>query len=149
WETLQCAIATCHTLGGEPDGISWAWLTDLLNTPSWQTITSQEWRAAAANSDVLELVVTVLFLGLALVGLKVLPLYQTVWVLPALVIPLLQPSEVHALMSMPRFVLVLFPLFIVLAKLLRPPWIRLPWLIGSTTLLVLLTAQFALWYWVS
>ena len=39
------------------------------------------------------------------------------WVLPGLVIPLLQPSEVHALMSMPRFVLVLFPLFIVLGAL--------------------------------
>jgi hypothetical protein len=70
-------------------------------------------------------------------------------VLPALVIPLLQPSEVHALMSMPRFVLVLFPLFIVLAKLLRPRVLRIPWFVVSTTLLVLLTVQFALWYWVS
>ncbi len=61
-----------------------------------------------------------LFLFLALVGLKVLPLYLTAWVLPGLLIPLLQPSEVHALMSMPRFVLVLFPLFIVLGKLIRP-----------------------------
>jgi hypothetical protein len=50
---------------------------------------------------------------------------------------------------MPRFVLVLFPLFIVLAKLLRPRLLRIPWFIVSTTLLVLLTIQFALWYWVS
>ncbi|MCD6028799.1 MAG: hypothetical protein K0S78_973 [Thermomicrobiales bacterium] len=149
WETLQCAAFTCHTLGGEPDGISWGWLTTLVNDPSWATITSTEWRVSVANSDVLELVVTVLFLVLALLGLRLLPLYQTVWVLPALVIPLLQPSEVHALMSMPRFVLVLFPLFIVLAKLLRPRLLRIPWFIVSTTLLVLLTIQFALWYWVS
>jgi hypothetical protein len=149
WETLRCAVFTCHTLGGEPDGISWGWLTTLVNDPSWATITSTEWRVAVANSDVLELVVTVLFLFLALVGLKLLPLYQTIWVLPALVIPLLQPSEVHALMSMPRFVLVLFPLFIVLAKLLRPRVLRIPWFVVSTTLLVLLTVQFALWYWVS
>jgi hypothetical protein len=149
WETLQCAAFTCHTLGGEPDGISRGWLTTLVNDPSWATITSTEWRVSVANSDVLELVVTVLFLVLALLGLRLLPLYQTVWVLPALVIPLLQPSEVHALMSMPRFVLVLFPLFIVLAKLLRPRLLRIPWFIVSTTLLVLLTIQFALWYWVS
>ncbi len=149
WETLQCAIATCHTLGGEPDGISWGWLTTLVNDPSWATITSTEWRVSVANSDVLELAATVLFLFLALVGLKLLPLYQTVWVLPALLIPLLQPSEVHALMSMPRFVLVLFPLFIVLAKLLPPRLLRIPWFVVSTTLLVLLTVQFALWYWVS
>ena len=63
---------------------------------------------------------TVLFLGLAVIGLKLLPVYQTLWILPGLLIPLLQPSEVHALMSMPRFVLVLFPLFIVLGTLLQP-----------------------------
>ena len=79
---------------------------------------------------------TVLFLVLALVGLKVLPFYLTVWVLPGLLIPLLQPSEVHALMSMPRFVLVLFPLFIVLGKLIQPTVIRIPWYIVSVTLLV-------------
>ncbi len=149
WETLRCAMSTCHTLGGEPDGVSWGWLTTLVNDPSWATITSNDWRVSVANSDVLELAVTVLFLILALLGLKLLPLYQTVWVLPALIIPLLQPSEVHALMSMPRFVLVLFPLFIILARLLRPRALRIPWFIVSTTLLVLLSVQFALWYWVS
>jgi hypothetical protein len=66
-----------------------------------------------------------------------------------MIIPLLQPSEVHALMSMPRFVVVLFPLFVVLARLVQPIWIRIPWYVVSVTLLVLLTAQFALWYWVS
>jgi hypothetical protein len=149
WETLRCAAVTCHTLGGEPDGISWNWWGELWQHPTWATITSTQWRNDFANSDVLELVVTVLFLALALVGLKVLPFYLTVWVLPGLLIPLLQPSEVHALMSMPRFVLVLFPLFIVLGKLIQPEVIRIPWYIVSATLLVLLTAQFALWYWVS
>ena len=149
WETLRCAVMTCHTLGGEPDGISWTWWQDLWQNPSWATLTSMEWRNSFANSDVLELVVTVLFLFLALIGLKVLPLYLTVWVLPGLLIPLLQPSEVHALMSMPRFVLVLFPLFIVLGKLIQPRVIQIPWLIVSVSLLVVLTAQFALWYWVS
>jgi hypothetical protein len=149
WETLRCAISTCHRLGGEPDGASWGWLTTIVHHPSWATLTSQPWRLDVANSDVLELVVTLLFLALAVIGLKVLPFYQTVWILPGLIIPLLQPSEVHALMSMPRFVLVLFPLFIVLGKLVRPMWIRVPAVVVSVTLLVLLTAQFALWYWVS
>lgn len=149
WETLQCAISTCHTLGGEPDGISWAWWHSLTANPTWATLTSTEWRASVANSDVLELAVTILALGLALIGLRVLPLYYSAWVFPGLLIPLLQPSEVHALMSMPRFVLVLFPLFVVLAMLLRPGWIRIPAIIVSVTLLVVLTTQFALWYWVS
>ncbi len=149
WETLQCAINTCHTLGGEPDGVSWGWVSDFARSPTWATLTSTEWRVAVANSDVLELVVTVLFLVLTLFGLRLLPWYQTAWVIPGMLIPLLQPSEVHALMSMPRFVLVLFPLFIVLGMLLRPRWIRIPAAVFSVTLLVLLTTQFALWYWVS
>ena len=106
-------------------------------------------RKSARQHVVFFLVVTVLFLLLVLVGLKVLPFYLTVWVLPGLLIPLLQPSQVHALMSMPRFVLVLFPLFIVLGKLIQPTAIRIPWYIVSVLLLVVLTAQFALWYWVS
>jgi hypothetical protein len=149
WETMRCAVFSCFRLGGEPDGVSFGWLTDLLHHPSWATITDQRWRVDVANSDVLELIVTVLFLALALIGLKVLRPYQAIWVLPALIIPLLQPSQVHALMSMPRFVLVLFPLYIVLAMLLRPRWLRIPWFIVSATLLVLFTVQFALWYWVS
>jgi hypothetical protein len=149
WETLNCAVNTCFRLGGEPDGVSFGWWQQMVQNPSWETITSQDWRSAVANSDVLELVVTVLFLALAVIGLKFLPVYQTVWVLPGLLIPLLQPSEVHALMSMPRFVLVLFPLFIVLGWLVRPRPIAIPWYAVSVTLLVLLTAQFALWYWVS
>ena len=79
WETLRCAVATCHLLGGEPDGVSWRWWTDLWRTrpgpPSPARLAP-----GVANSDVLELVVTVLFLVLAVVGLKMLPLYQTVWV---------------------------------------------------------------------
>jgi Gpi18-like mannosyltransferase len=156
-ETLRCAIFTCYknaipvqfAAQGEPDGISFTWWNHLWQNPTWSTITSTQWRNDFANSDVLELVVTVLFLVLALVGLKVLPFYLTVWVLPGLLIHLLLPSEVQALLSMPRFVLVLFPLFIVLGKLIQPTVIRIPWYIISVTLLVLLTAQFTLWYWVS
>ena len=59
---------------------------------------------------------------------------MTAWVLPGLLIPLLQPSQVHALMSMPRFVLVLFPLFIVLARLLRPGWLHIPAVIISVAI---------------
>jgi hypothetical protein len=52
-------------------------------------------------------------------------------------------------MSMPRFVLVLFPLFTVLGTLCQPRLIRIPAVIISVLLLMALTTQFALWYWVS
>ena len=77
--------------GREPDGISWTWWTDLWQNPTWATLTSTEWRNDVANSDVLEVVVTVLFLVLALVGLKVLPFYLTIWALPGLLIPCNRP----------------------------------------------------------
>lgn len=102
-----------------------------------------------ADSDTLELVTTALFLVLAVIGLWKLPLYQSAYLIPGLLIPLFQPSTVHALMSMPRFGLTLFPLFIVIAILTRPRWLAIPLLILSTLLLIALTAQFALWYWVS
>jgi hypothetical protein len=65
------------------------------------------------------------------------------------VIPILQPSTVHPLMSMPRFGLTLFPIFVVLAWLFRPRLLSVPVAVISAVLLVLLTVQFANWYWVS
>ncbi len=154
-------------------GASWAWLRELITNPSLYLVSESHWlrsmsdqgvmvsctagtspdcqhfRQIAADSDVLELVMTIGFIALAIVGLKVLPLYQSAYLIPGLVIPLFSPSTVHPLMSMPRFGLTLFPLFIVIAILLRWRWLRLPVLAFSTLLLVVLTAQFANWYWVS
>ena len=52
-------------------------------------------------------------------------------------------------MSIPRFGLVLFPLFIVMAILFRKRVVYLPLALVSTFLLILLTVQFSTWYWVS
>src|SRR5581483_2096891 len=147
WQTLHCAIWSCFDLGGEPDGATWGWLRAFLHNPA--VATTNAWRIDVANSDTLELVVTVLFLALAVLGLRLLPAWQSGYVLPGLLIPLFSPSSVHALMSMPRFVLPLFPLFTVLAILLRSPKLAVPAAIVSSILLALLSIQFALWYWVS
>ena len=45
--------------------------------------------------------------------------------------------------------MVLFPLFVVLAVLFQRRRVAIPALAFSGLLLVLLTAQFAQWYWVS
>jgi hypothetical protein len=151
WETLRCAVETCHRLNGGAitDGADWSWLQTLRDNPGLDTLRDHEWRLAVADSDTLELVTTALFLVLAAIGLWQLPLYQSAYLIPGLMIPLFQPSTVHALMSMPRFGLTLFPLFIVIAILTRPRWLAIPLLVVSTLLLIALTAQFALWYWVS
>lgn len=147
WQTLRCAFESCFALGGEPDGARLDWLRQFFASPG--AIADPGWRMSAANSDVLELVCTLLFIALALWGLRVLPAWQSAYAIPALVIPLFSPSQVHALMSMPRFILPLFPLFIVLGMVVPPGWpTRLSLAVG-TTLLVLFTLQFAQWYWVS
>ncbi|HEV2107854.1 MAG TPA: mannosyltransferase family protein [Thermomicrobiales bacterium] len=151
WQTLKTGFTgdRCFENPYINCGAEWGWLGDLVRHPTWSTLTSADFRYAVAESDTLELVATLLFLGLALIGLRRLPLYYSALVWPALLIPLYGPSLRHALMSMPRFGLVLFPLFVMMAILLsRPRWLT-PVLIVSTILLILFTAQFAQWYWVS
>jgi hypothetical protein len=157
WRTMECAVSGCEltlTQYGQTrpwpvDGADWSWLDRLLDNPSWTLISSASFRETFANSDTLELVSTVAFLILAVFGLRLLPLYQSAYLIPGLVIPLFSPSTVHPLMSMPRFGLTLFPLFVVIALLLRWRWLRLPFFAASTALLILLTMQFSNWYWVS
>jgi hypothetical protein len=152
WETMRYAFSQSPE-GAKirvRDGADWSWLRTLREDFTWTTIASQEWRDHVANSDTLELVCTLLFIGLALIGLWKLPLYMSVYLLPGLIVPLFQPSSVHVLMSMPRFGLTLFPLFVVIGILLAGRnWIARPLAILSTAMLVLLTIQFSTWYWVS
>lgn len=157
WETLRCAIADCTgPVGHEyiPDnfaviGADWTWVRELIDDPSWSHISSYEFRDLFAQSDTVELVSLLLFLGLAIIGLRILPLYQTAYLLPPLLFPLFQPGAVHPLMSIPRFGIVLFPLFVVLAILLQRRGPLITYSVISGALLVLFTIQFTHWYWVS
>jgi Mannosyltransferase (PIG-V) len=160
-ETFNCAVNGCQiwltqygkrslktidTRSGQTD---WSWISDAIHHPHWSYITSQAFRLKVANSDSLELISTILFLVLAVLGLKLLPLYQSAYLIPGLVIPLFSPSTVHVLMSMPRFGLTLFPIFVVIALLVKDRRLGIPLALASTCLLVIFTIQFAQWYWVS
>lgn len=139
WETIRSAWTTAD----------WGWVSDLAGDPSWTTLTSSAFRTRVADSDTFELVFTALFFAVALIGLRVLPLYHSAFVWPALLIPLFGPSPVHPLFSYPRFGLVLFPLFVVFALVFRDRRVSVPVLVVSLVLLVVFTAQFAQGYWVS
>ena len=86
-----------------------------------------------------------------LVGvLRTLPLAYGVYVIAALALPLSDPVSYQPLMSLPRFLLVLFPLSMWLgAWLAERPRARKPLLALSATLMVLFVAQFATWHWVA
>ncbi|HET9660507.1 MAG TPA: hypothetical protein VFP05_09245, partial [Thermomicrobiales bacterium] len=157
WHTFDCALGGCtmevHQYGTvtpfQAHAVDTSWIRQLFDNPSWSLVTSNAWRKTAANSDVLELVSTIFFVILIVIGFKVLPLYQSLYLVPGILIPLFQPSSVHPLMSIPRFGLVLFPLFIVMAIVFRKRWVYRPLAAASVVLLVLLTVQFSTWYWVS
>ena len=90
------------------------------------------------------------FALIALVGtFRRLPLAYGVYALAALALPLSFPVEPQPLMSLPRFLCVLFPLFMWLAAWAHSRRATTPVLGVSTALLVVLTAQFATWQWVA
>jgi hypothetical protein len=87
----------------------------------------------------------------AIVGVvRRLPLAYGAYVLAALALPLSYPVSSEPLMSLPRFLLVLFPLVIWFAAWLSEhPRVQRPALVFSASLLVLFVAQFSTWHWVA
>jgi mannosyltransferase PIG-V len=79
-----------------------------------------------------------------------LPLAYGAYVLAALALPLSYPVTAQPLMSLPRFLLVLFPLGIWLAAwLAERPSLQRPALALSCVLMVFFLGQFATWHWVA
>jgi hypothetical protein len=94
------------------------------------------------------------FLAAAVVAtvgvLRLLPLAYGAYVIAALALPLSYPVRAQPLMSLPRFLLVLFPLAMWLAAWLAVrPRAQRPALVVSAALMALFAAQFATWHWVA
>jgi hypothetical protein len=71
-------------------------------------------------------------------------------VIAALALPLSYPVTAQPLMSLPRFLVVLFPLSIWLgAWLTEHPRAQRPALVVSGLLMAFFVAQFATWHWVA
>ena len=87
----------------------------------------------------------------AVVGVvRRLPLAYGAYVIAALALPLSYPVSSQPLMSLPRFLVVLFPLGIWLAAwLTEHPRAQRPALALSAVLMALFGAQFATWHWVA
>jgi Mannosyltransferase (PIG-V) len=87
----------------------------------------------------------------AIVGvLRRLPLAYGLYVLAAIGVAISYPAAEDPLLSLPRFLLVLFPLGIWLAAwLTEHPRLRLPLLMLSALLMAFFVARFATWSWAS
>ena len=105
---------------------------------------------ALEASNVLNLAFLVFFGLVALVGLFVLPPGLSIYAVLLVLLPVLTPSPRFPLMSLPRFALGTFPVFLVLGYLLsRSRWGLAVWLVVSGVLGATLTALFVTWRWVA
>jgi hypothetical protein len=113
-------------------------------------LTSRSPAPALAASNTLNLAFLVLFLVLIGVGFVVLPPGLSLYAFAAVAVPILTPSPSFPLMSLPRFLLAAFPLFLVLGYALHGRRTALyGWLVLSGLLGAFLTAMFVSWRWVA
>jgi Dolichyl-phosphate-mannose-protein mannosyltransferase len=103
-----------------------------------------------AASNTLNLVFLVFFLLVMVVGFVVLPPDLSIYTSLVVLLPVMTPAPEFPLMSLPRFVLGAFPVFMVLGYLLsRSRLALISYLVLGGGLGVALTALFATWRWVA
>jgi hypothetical protein len=101
-------------------------------------------------SNALNLAFLALFLVLLVVGIFVLPRGLSLYALVVVLLPVLTPAPSFPLMSLPRFMLGAFPVFLALGYLLSRSRLALVlWLLLSTGTGVALTTLFTTWRWVA
>ena len=115
---------------------------------TWPIVQGQSLFAVAAT-NVEYLVYLLVVIALLIVAWRRLPLAYSVYTTLGLLLPLSFPSSRWPLLSFPRFALVLFPIFIVLATLGRNPRAHAAIVGVSAVFLGIALAQWALWQWVS
>lgn len=99
-------------------------------------------------TNALDVLLTLIFLLLGFVVWKQLPRIYGIYHLAFMALYLTRIADVYPLLSMARYVLALFPVFLVLARYGENPIINRIIIYGSTLGALFLSAQFALWGWV-
>jgi len=111
---------------------------------SFKVIAHAKSSLVAAN-QLIEIVFTILLIGVLLAGLRRLRPSYSVYMALSIIVPM----STSSLMSMPRFAIVLFPLFAMLAIWGGRAWVNNTIVAFSLPLLGLFTVLFADWYWVA
>ncbi|MBX6342664.1 MAG: hypothetical protein IRY97_09420, partial [Thermomicrobiaceae bacterium] len=139
WTTLARAV----------EKVDLSWLGALAASPDWHTLASPDLRQRFAVSRSYELVVTLALAPLLAYALARLRPAYSLYALARYALPLVIPSAYNPLMSTPRLVVVVFPLFIALALLLRRRWLFGAALALFALQLVGLLIQCSTWFWVA
>jgi Mannosyltransferase (PIG-V) len=141
-------------VGGIWDGLraGWAGVRQLVSgshtTTYWPAVDGTDpMRVAAVNLEALAFLI--LFLGLTVVAWRRFGAPYGLFAALSLAIPLSVPSERWPLLSLPRFGLTIFPLFLALAALGGRPRLHTAIVSLSSIFLGIAIAQWALWQWVA
>lgn len=149
---LACYMGYLWVLQGDPllfSHVQKHWGRELA--PPWVSVINAVHKIVYShaqqtiNTQVQELAFTALMIAVLLIGIRRLRLSYTVYMALSILIPMSTAS----LMSMPRFALVLFPMFTLFALWGARPAINNAYVAFSLPLLGLFTVLFADWYWVA
>lgn len=147
-------VSHAGPFGGIWDGLRAGWagletvFTGSRTHPYWSGAPDADpFHAAAVNLECLAFLVV--FLVLAVIAWRRLGAAYGVFALVSIAIPLSVPSSRWPLLSLPRFGLVVFPLFLALAVVGGRPRAHTAIVTVSGILLGVVTVQWALWQWVA
>ncbi len=141
-------------LGGIWDGLRAAWagieqLASGSHTHAYWTPVQDTDPIRVATINLEAFAFLALFLFLTVVAWRRLGAAYGLFAAASLAIPLSAPSSTWPLLSMPRFGLAIFPLFLALAIVGGRPRVHTAIVATSGILLGVATAQWALWQWVA
>jgi hypothetical protein len=147
-------VSYAGPLGGIWDGLraGWAGVRQLVSgshtTTYWPAVDGTDpMRVAAVNLEGLAFLV--LFAALTVVAWRRFGAPYGLFATLSLAIPLSVPSERWPLLSLPRFGLVVFPLFLALAALGGRPRVHVAIVSVSSIMLGVAIVQWSLWQWVA
>ena len=152
--TWSRQISPAGPLGGIWEGLraGWAGVRQLASgsdaTRYWNAVQDADPdRVAAINLS--QLLFLFLFAVLSVVAWRRLGAPYGLYAALSLAIPLSVPSERWPLLSIQRFGLVIFPLFLALAMVGSRPRVHTAVIVVSAVFLGVVSAQWALWQWVA
>jgi Mannosyltransferase (PIG-V) len=147
-------VSYAGPLGGIWDGLraGWAGVRQLVSgshtTTYWPAVDGTDpMRVAAVNLEALAFLV--LFVALTVVAWRRFGAPYGLFAALSLAIPLSVPSERWPLLSLPRFGLTIFPLFLALATIGGRPRLHTAIVSVSAIMLGVAVVQWSLWQWVA
>lgn len=125
---------------------------DARIVPPWESLLASFGQIAGGRFsfvDLVNLTVSLLFGVVIVLGWKRLPVAYSLYAAAMLLGPLFRLTPTQPLVSMSRYVLPIFPVFLLLGKWGENPWVNRLFVYTSFPLNLYFSAQFVLWGWVA